>query len=309
MLLRRTVTRFACLLALVGAVLCASPVAAAPILYGVTAGNKLITVDPLTGAAALVGTFATSTTPLGLAAKGSNLYIYGTGDNLLHQIDPATAAYVGAAISLGFAPGSTSEGDLAFRTDGTGFLASNPLAGGALYSFNTAVPGTATPIASGGNRPKLDGLAFNAANGQLYGLQQNPNTVSFPGPVTTVNYADLYIVNQGTGALTIVGSTGIPNVAFGALTFGFDGTLYAVGTNQADLTSRFYSVNTTTGLASLIGLINFDRVDGLAFLDAAGPDPNPNPTPVPEPATILLLGSGLAGVLSRHRARVRSTRQ
>jgi hypothetical protein len=53
-------------------------------------------------------------------------------------------------------------------------------------------------------------------------------------------------VNPATGAVSVIGATGLGNLA--GVTAEFNGTVYAT-----DLYNNLYSVNTTTGVASLIG--------------------------------------------------------
>ena len=75
----------------------------------------------------------------------------------------------------------------------------------------------------------------------LGGLVQGPNGylgISFSG--------NLDSVQPKTGAISVIGATGLGNLA--GVTTEFNGTVYAT-----DLYNNFYSVNTTTGLASLIG--------------------------------------------------------
>ncbi|MDQ2712607.1 MAG: hypothetical protein M3Y24_10325, partial [Acidobacteriota bacterium] len=65
------------------------------------------------------------------------------------------------------------------------------------------------------------------------------------GSLLTTDYAgNLDSINPGSGALTVIGATGINIAAFGQL----GGNLYAT-----DLKDNFYSVNASTGAAHLIG--------------------------------------------------------
>jgi hypothetical protein len=77
---------------------------------------------------------------------------------------------------------------------------------------------------------------------------------------------------------------------------GLTGTAYAaLGTNL--ITSEFYTINLSTGAATLVGNIGGPGdqffVRGVAAL--------PGGPAVPEPTTVLLLATGLAGIATRIR--------
>jgi hypothetical protein len=138
-------------------------------LYGVTWNTQqFITINTTTGAGTVVGSLNAGVTPIGLGAWAGNFYIWDFNSSSLLQLDTATGATV-ATINIG-AVGNFGEGDLAFRSDGIGFVGGAPL--GPLTSFNMT---TATNTAIAGLKPNMDGLAFNGAN-VLYGLSESSGT-------------------------------------------------------------------------------------------------------------------------------------
>src|SRR5579872_2521092 len=138
------------------------PLRADAVLYGVTLDDNLISINTATGAGTLIGTLSPSMAALGIGATGGQLYVYDQNDQLLQQVSPTSAATI-ASINLGIT--NTEEGDLTFRSDGTGFLASNVDPNGnftstaTLYSFDLT-PLSSTVITTTMD-PLMDGLAFS----------------------------------------------------------------------------------------------------------------------------------------------------
>ena len=105
----------------------------------------------------------------------------------------------------------------------------------------------------------------------------------------------LYSVTTA-GVVTEIGSTGITDgcdgdlCSLGGLTFGGT-TLYAVLSNFSNSTSSFYTIDPTTGAATLIGDIAFGEVSGISGIA----------TTTPEPSTWFLIAGGALGLVLRRR--------
>lgn len=104
--------------------------------------------------------------------------------------------------------------------------------------------------------PFMHGIEYNEDNGFIYGV----------GSASGGN--NLYRINPGSGAATLLGSTGIGGTGFRALA-------YVTATNQMFLadtsTDSLYTVNLTTGAATFVGLLNGPtNVSGMAY----SPDTN-----------------------------------
>ncbi|MBV9390684.1 MAG: PEP-CTERM sorting domain-containing protein [Verrucomicrobia bacterium] len=252
------------------------------ILYAISS-NDLLTVDPTSGAGTVVGSSGLLF-PYGIANLNGSLYAFDQPSDLLYRIDLQTGAAV-SPISLGL-QGLSGEGDLAFRSDGTGFL-TTAFSGSAdaaptddFYSFNIGT-GKATRLGSTGD-VKIDGLAFSS-NNVLFGIGTGPETATFP-----YGQEDLYTIDQKTGKLTLVGGLGVGGSAFAGLTFGPDGKLLGAVNDQ------LYDINPKTGSATLLGSDSLQfagdgSISGLAFVA------------VPEPSEVILVLGGcfLASIARR----------
>jgi len=113
---------------------------------------------------------------------------------------------------------------------------------GSLFTLNS-VTGTATLVGAltdGVNPYGITGLAFQPGSNTLFGATTNG------GPTLS---GGLVIINRLTGTVTQVGLTGVG--AMSDIAFAPDGTLY--GWHAAGDHS-LYTINTTTGVATLVGL-------------------------------------------------------
>lgn len=244
-------------------------IARAETLYGLTFfGDELIAVDSNTGSSSLIGSLGTTVSGYGLAARGSTLYTFDPNTDGLRAINKMTGA-AGASINLGVGD-LTGEGDLAFRSDGVGFLSSalapdfSPV--NQLFRFDAEL-GTSTLVAN--TAIPLDGMVF--VGNTLYAIGQEAE-------------AKLYTVDQTNGALSVVGALGIAQDSpFGALAATSNGELFGA------INDRLYSIDPITGAASVV---NADVLD-LGYASVSGLASSPAFTPVPEPSVYALGGVAL----------------
>ncbi len=262
-------------------------VAGGPISAAATPG-VLGTINPITGVFSLIGTTSTELTGIAFSPITGVLYGVSADATTLYTVNAATGALttVGAT-GLGTGTFDIADG-LAFRSDGTLFLADATGAGGSasnLYTVSTTT-GAASVVGAIGNQSSAT-IGFDGS-GNLFEInnQVTPNT--------------LVSLNQSTGAGTTVGSVpfrDISGLAFSnGILFGF------TDTNQsgANTTNSVVAVNTTTAGATFISSYNLGNGN---VITAATPFQG---AAVPEPSTLaLLMGMGVTGTgvfLRRKRA-------
>ncbi len=208
--------------------------------------NSLITINTTTGLGTLVAPLGATVSPTGLAFRGAQLYIWDNVADRVRELNPATGATI-ATLDVGATIGQ--EGDIAFRSDGVGFLSGG---GGRFYDFDATL--LTSNFITGGQNPPMDGLAFNSTD-VMYGLREDGSS--------------LHTINPVTAATTLVGPTGIPaGYNLGGLAFDSSDNLFASVSTPGG-PSFLYQLNTTTGVATLVGNIGFTGVSGIRF-DASG---------------------------------------
>ena len=257
---------------------------ALPILVGDNAG-VLHSVDSVTGDVTTIGPMHSPGSSTGIAMTdlamdaAGNLFGVGLRFQGLYSINPANAE-----VSFIDDTGTDLIG-LAFDASGT-LYGTSALDGTGLYTVDTST-GAGTfvgPIIEPGASASriIQDIAFDS-NGILYGLGDKGSIV----PV-------LFTIDPVTGDAVEIGVPLVSNPRLGlGIAFDSDDNLFV-----ATRPGTFWSVDTTTGLATLIDLENV-----LAFGATSNPHPISGPNPAPEPSTVGLLGAGLAALWSFRRSR------
>lgn len=268
-------------------------ISSAATIFGVTTSNTLVRFDTAApGSVATVGSItglAPGDTILGIDMRPATGQLYGLGRGGVYVIDQtngAATAVGGGAIALtgdayGFDFNPTVDRIRITSTDGTN-LRLNPITG-ALAATDGSLAYAAADVNSGAT-PTVSGSAY---------------TNSFPGATTTLLYgidSGLNVlvtqVPPNAGTLNTVGSLGVdPSETVGFDIDALDGSAYASFVVGGGL-SQLYSIDLTTGAATLIGGIGAgEQLTSIAI------------NQVPEPGTLALLGAGLSGLMLMRRHR------
>jgi hypothetical protein len=265
-------------------------------IYGLTGGNRLVTFDSgspniINSSLAVTGIGAGQTL-VGIDFRPSTGGLVGLARDAAGQSQVYTLSFGGAALAVGglfsltggafgvdFNPVpdalriiSDTEENRRITAGGTGVVNTDSnltrivgqpdptlRAIGAAYSNN--VPGGIGGVTTL--------YVVDAASGNLY-TQGGPNGAPSPN----------------LGQLFLVGSLGLSSALSDRV--GFD--IFGAGTAFASVDNNFYSVNLSTGAATLIGGVGTTEL--LSDIAVA---------PVPEPATTALLGISLAALALRRR--------
>ncbi|MBA2270242.1 MAG: hypothetical protein H0W20_06555 [Chthoniobacterales bacterium] len=242
-------------------------------LFGVTTfGNQLVTIDPMTGAGTVVGSFGDTIFATGLGVRDGRLFAFDQVNDRLREINKVSGALI-SSIDIGVG-NLTGEGALTFRaSDGVGFLASPLNANNEpvndFFMFTIAASGTAgTSVRVGSTGVAIDAMAFNS-RGILYAIGQAD--------------AILYTINPANGATTAVGPirVGSDNLIKNSPIAGM--TVAPANPDRggleeiyASIDDRLFIIDPTTAAARVASadVINFgpfvSSVAGLAFAPGAG---------------------------------------
>ena len=287
-------------------------------LYGTDAFNgNLITIDPATGSATVVGSLGAGPIPSLAVDPVTGIIYAGGGGGIpdIFTVNPATGAatFVGDT-GLGIA---AVEG-LDFNAAGTLYASVNIAGGGGTGADHLAIIDKATGAATivgpygsctGVTIPStaegsctiegMAGIAFDAA-GNLWGSHR-AEAAGTPG---------LYRINVATGAATFVapfldGSGGSPSGGVVSLQFACSGTLYGGTAFPVELATdggNLITINPATGAFSTIGnAVQDSSLGALAFQTACPVPVIPTVSGAAAILLALLFAVSLAWMISRRR--------
>jgi hypothetical protein len=293
------------------------------VLFGTDAsGGNLISVNPTTGAGAVIGSTEVGPVP-SLATDPTTGILYaggGGGFPAIYTVDPSS----GAATFLGDTGlGVATVGAMDFAADGTLYAAVNIAGDGGTGSDHLAIIDTTTGVATvlgpfgicdgvtipsdGSGSCTIEGIeaiAFDKA-GKLWGALNARGAAGSRG---------LYRIDTLTGAATfvtpILNSSGAPpSGGIVSLQFACDGTLYggtATKVGSATDGGKLVTINPTTGRFAFVGSVSATggpSLGALAFADSCESEPPscflsailPGP-PTKIKVTTQDTGSGLASI-------------
>ncbi|MBC7779283.1 MAG: DUF4394 domain-containing protein [Proteobacteria bacterium] len=295
MMVKHGTTRF-----LAGAIaLALSAQASALTLYGITGPNNLISFDSatpgMTSAPLAITGLAAGDSIVGIDVRPANGALFGLGSgSRIYSLNPTTGVATPVGAAGAFALSGTSFGfdfnpvpdRIRVTSNNDQSLRLNPDTG-ALAATDSMLAFAGTDVNAGTN-PNIVGSAYTNSIGP------SPRT---PPPGTLLygidSSLDILVTQDppNDGILNTVGALGVNtsdqvgfdifapgNLAFASLTDGTSGF------------SSLYSINLTTGAATLIGGIG----SGLAVRDIAVAQ-------IPLPGSMALLIAGLAGMLGVYR--------
>lgn len=242
----------------------ASALAVEPGLYGVqsTWETGLYRIDQETGEATLVSAPSNNASCAGASFLDGELYCTDVLDDDYRWTAGTFDLPTGAYTPISYQDGSANWHGLA-SSDAHGVCWSvDADAGNILKSL--APDGTTTTIGPAGIHGR--GMAYDDTRGILYAIGSGA----------------LYSVDINTGASSYIGDIGIPSNLIGLAYDESTQTLYA---NEGDTTMALYTLDTTTGAATLVGYNNVNWIDGLAW--------------IPEPGSLSLLAIGVPLMLRR----------
>jgi PEP-CTERM motif len=287
--------------------LAATAAKAESLVYIINGSQQFGTIDLTTGAFQQIGPLQPEIGSFGLAtAPDGSLVTFSYSSNL-YSIKPTTGVptLVGPtglddcatpASPCGPTSGSTL-GNYAGSIYATDFANSlykiDPVTGLATLIGATGIPGV--PFVPGSLNP--DGTinfydeSIFSSDTSLYATFDafifDLNTFSV---VSTIIAPQLYQINALTGAATVVGPT---DLSIGAVTR-VNGTYYAFNENIGAITT----LDLATGNTSFV--TNFDPAAGVVQGAV------PIPSPVPEPSSLTLIGTGILGLVTVTRRKLRS---
>jgi hypothetical protein len=226
-------------------------------------------INQSTGAATVIGN--TNSFVPGMDFRSSNGLLYGSSSsletvNVKTGVATTIAPLPDLMVSIAFSP---SDQLYAVNNAGDTLFTLNPLTGSALAS----VPITGTVHPSGSTfLGEINGIDF-APDGTLYGVGFGLYSINpLTGIATRITPLGTNITGGGAGLL------------FDDIDFGSDGMLRGVTAGSITPNSQLFTINTSTGVGTFIGLTGF-AIDGLASI------------PTPEPPSVVLLSLGAVGLL------------
>jgi hypothetical protein len=242
-------------------------------IYIESRGTTLDIIDSNTGASQAIGPYGVTGVLAQAFGRDGVLYaMFNAGSPSAHLATVNTQT--GAATPIGAATGVALQA-MAFGPDGT--LYAGSFTTNNLYRVDLST-GAPTLVGSLGFNWIMD-LAFDAANDTMYAIAAPPSCAG----------SSFYSINLATGAGSLISDVPADNCLM-ALAADSSGRLFTTGF----MTGSLYEIDPGTGITSPIGDTGLFSTMGAAI------------APVPEPASILLFGSGLAGLAHIVRRKRRS---
>lgn len=242
-------------------------------LFGVNLfNNQLIAIDPATGKATVVGSLGDIVFATGLGVRNNRLFVFDQVNDRIREVNKKSGQLI-SSIDIGVR-NLAGEGELTFRSDGVGFLASplnssnQPVNDFYMFTIDPDAK-TGTSVRLGSTDVAIDAMAFNS-QGVLYAIGQATSTI-YTVDTTNGKMSALATIKDSSGA-TVPMNSPIAGMTIGPANPAMGG----VEEIYASLDDRLVIINPMTGAARTPpgDIINFgpliSSVSGLSFAPGAG---------------------------------------